>query len=165
MTDREALLRRQQALQEVHEQVKAQLMQIPGVVGVGIGLKETDGSLTPDIAFRVYVVEKKDLASLAPNEIVPSEIMGFKTDVIKVPESTVSAFTERIDRREYRPIRGGISINMEDQGSWYGTLGWFGTLNASPATKILLTNKHVAYDGSSGTTTSHKKVGQPNFKE
>jgi hypothetical protein len=85
--------------------------------------------------------------------------------VIKVPEGTVSAFTERRDRSEYRPIRGGISISPEDMDGWYGTLGWFGTLNSSPSTKILITNKHVAFDGSSGTTTSHKKVGQPNYSK
>jgi hypothetical protein len=165
MADREELVRRQQALQAVHEEVKAQLLRIPGVVGVGIGLKETAGALTQEFAFRVYVQEKKDRAELRPEEIIPDEIMGFKTDVIKVPEATISAFVERRDRSEYRPIQGGISINAEDRGGSYGTLGWFGTLNANPATKVLLTNKHVVYDGAQGTTTDVKKVGQPNYQK
>ena len=43
MADRSELARRQQQLQEVYDAAKAQLMQIPGVVGVGIGIKETGG--------------------------------------------------------------------------------------------------------------------------
>jgi hypothetical protein len=164
MTDRAELIRRQEALQAVYEEVKRQLMQIPGVIGVGIGLKEKGNTLTQDICFRVYVEEKVDRAQLAPHEVVPDEIMGFKTDVIKVPEATISAFVERRDRSEYRPIKGGISINPEGETA-YGTLGWFGTLNSNPATKILLTNKHVLYNGVQETTTTVKKVGQPNYSK
>jgi len=165
MTDRAYLEQRQQALLAVHEAVKEQLMRIPGVVGVGIGLKETGDKLTQEIAFRVYVVEKKDRASLSADELIPDEIMGFKTDVVIVPESTISVFVERRDRADYRPIRGGISINFEDKGGSYGTLGWFGTLNSNPATRVLLTNKHVAFDGSTGTVTTARKAGQANYKK
>src|SRR5690606_19222628 len=84
--------------------------------------------------------------------------------VIKVPEATISAFVERRDRSEYRPIQGGISINPDGQTA-YGTLGWFGTLNSNPATKVLLTNKHVIFDGAIGTFTDAKRVGQPNYSK
>jgi hypothetical protein len=165
MTDRAERLQRQQALQAVYEEAKAQLMRIPGVVGVGIGLKETADQLTQEFCFRVYVQEKVSLDQLSPDEIIPAEVMGFRTDVIIVPEVNITVFVERRDRDEYRPIQGGISINAEDRGGSYGTLGWFGTLNSNPATKVLITNKHVVYDGAQETTTTVKKVGQPNYSK
>lgn len=164
MTDREERIRRQQELQAVYEEAKAQLMQFPGVVGVGMGLKERGTTLTQEFCFRVYVEEKVPLAQLAPDEVIPPEVMGFPTDVIKVPHGTVSVFVERRDRSEYRPIQGGISINPDGMTA-YGTLGWFGTLNSNPATKVLLTNKHVVFDGASGTFTDATRVGQPNYSK
>lgn len=164
MTDREERLRRQQELQAVYEEAKAQLMQFPGVVGVGIGLKERGTTLTQEFCFRVYVEEKVPLAQLAPEEVIPAEVMGVPTDVIKVPEGTVSVFVEREDRSDYRPVQGGISINPDGKTA-YGTLGWFGTLNSNPATKILLTNKHVLYDGASGTFTDATRVGQASYSK
>jgi hypothetical protein len=164
MSDREERIRRQQELQAVYEEAKAQLMQFPGVVGVGIGLKERGTTLTHEFCFRVYVEEKVPLAQLAPDEVIPAEVMGFPTDVIKVPEATVTAFVEREDRSDYRPVQGGISINPEGK-SGYGTLGWFGTLNSNPATKVLLTNKHVIFDGATGTFTDAKRVGQANYSK
>ena len=62
MTDREERIRRQEALLAVYEEAKAQLMQYPGVVGVGIGLKERGITLTHEFCFRVYVEEKVPLA-------------------------------------------------------------------------------------------------------
>lgn len=164
MTDREERIRRQQELQAVYEEAKAQLMQYPGVVGVGIGLKERGTTLTQEFCFRVYVEEKVPLAQLAPDEVIPAEVMGVPTDVIKVPQGTVSVFVERRDRSEYRPIQGGISINPDGQTA-YGTLGWFGTLNSNPATRVLLTNKHVLFDGANGTVTDAVRVGQPNYSK
>ncbi len=125
MPDRDELIRRQREFEAVYEEVKAQLMQYPGVVGVGIGVKETGGEMTPQFAFRVYVEEKKDPSEIPPDEVIPEEIMGFLTDVHIVPTSTAIAFTERRDRQKYRAIRGGISIETEGRSS-YGTLGWFG---------------------------------------
>ena len=156
--DTDELLKRQRELQAVYEQVKAQLMQLPGVVGVGIGAKETAGEITQDFAFRVYVEEKKPLADIPSEQVIPYEIMGFKTDVHTVPTSTVSTFVERRDVSKYRPIKGGIAITSEGRPD-FGTLGWFGTLD-SDSTKVLLTNKHVAYDGAQGTTTTSITIGQ-----
>lgn len=164
MTDREERIRRQQELQAVYEEAKAQLMQYPGVVGVGIGLKERGTTLTHEFCFRVYVEEKVPLAQLAPSEVIPAEVMGVPTDVIKVPEATISAFVERRDRSDYRPVQGGISINADGK-TGYGTLGWFGTLNSNPATKVLLTNKHVIFDGATGTFTDAKRVGQATYSK
>ena len=71
MTDREERIRRQEALLAVYEEAKAQLMAYPGVVGVGVGLKERGTTLTQEFCFRVYVVEKVPLAQLAPTQAEP----------------------------------------------------------------------------------------------
>jgi len=162
MADRSELARRQQQLQEVYDAAKAQLMQIPGVVGVGIGIKETGGELTGEIVFRVYVMEKKDLSELPPEHVIPDEIMGFKTDVLKVYQPKLRAFVEREDDTNFRPLQGGIRIGAEDV-SGHGTLGWFGTLNSDSSTTVLLTNKHVIYSKAQETTTAKKKVGQSSY--
>jgi hypothetical protein len=164
MTDRAERLQRQQALQAVYEEAKTQLVQIPGVVGVGMGLKEIGDQLTREFCFRVYVEAKVPRDQLAPAEIVPAEVMGFRTDVITVPTSNESVFEERRDRSEYRPIQGGISINPQGR-TGYGTLGWFGTLNSNPATKVLLTNKHVIYGSAIESSTEAKRIGQPNYSK
>lgn len=161
MADRSELARRQQQLQEVYDAAKAQLMQIPGVVGVGIGIKETDGELTEDLAFRVYVTEKKDLSELPPEHVIPDEIMGFKTDVLKVYQPKLRVFVEREDDTNFRPLQGGIRIGAQDV-SGHGTLGWFGTLNSDSST-VLLTNKHVVYSKTQETTTATKRVGQSSY--
>lgn len=161
MADRDELLRRQQVLQDVYEEASTQLMGIPGVVGVGIGIKETNDELTEDIAFRVYVVEKKPLEDVPPEEQVPETIMGFKTDVIKVYQPKLRVFVEREDTKDHRPILGGIAISA-DGVSGQGTLGWFGTRNSDSA-RILLTNKHVIFNDDTGTSTDTKKVGQASY--
>lgn len=60
------------------------LLSLPNVVGVGVGLKETNGTLTDEISVVVMVREKKDVAELGEDELVPETLGGVKTDVIEV---------------------------------------------------------------------------------
>ena len=76
------------AQNEAIEQAKAvkarhqeQLLALPNVVGVGVGLKETDGQFTDQIAIIVNVSKKILLADLPPETVVPPEIDGIATDV------------------------------------------------------------------------------------
>ncbi|MBE2222177.1 MAG: hypothetical protein IAF02_11580 [Anaerolineae bacterium] len=161
MADRNELLQRQQALQDVYEEASTQLMEIPGVIGVGIGIKEKSGDLTEDIAFRVYVVEKKSLEDIPTEERIPETIMGFMTDVIKVYQPKLRVFVERMDTKDHRPLKGGVAIGAENV-SGQGTLGWFGIRNSDSA-RILLTNKHVIFSDATGTSTETKKVGQASY--
>ena len=162
MASREELIQRQRELEQVYDAAKAELMKIPNVLGVGIGIKEKGDELTPDIAFRVYVTEKKSPAELPPEDIVPKEIMGFKTDVIKVYSPKSRVFTEREETDEHRPLMGGIAISPDK--STYGTLGWFATLNGDASgDNIILTNKHVLYDDAQDIKTDVKKIGQAHY--
>ncbi len=48
----------QKELAALHAEAEAELKKIPGVIGVGYGLKEINGKTTDQIAFRVYVRKK-----------------------------------------------------------------------------------------------------------
>jgi len=58
-----------------------QLRALPGVTHVSVGLKETGGRVTDQLAIRVYVDEKKPPGDLAPAERIPPEVDGVPTDV------------------------------------------------------------------------------------
>jgi len=72
-------------IRPVKERVEAKLRTYPGVHAVGIGEKYVDGKPTGEPSILVLVVEKKPLGQLKPEEVVPSEIEGIKTDVLAVP--------------------------------------------------------------------------------
>lgn len=58
-----------------------QLMKLPHVVGVGLGLAQKDGQLTGEVALVVMVDEKVPDILLAQEELIPSEIEGVRVDV------------------------------------------------------------------------------------
>jgi len=62
-------------IEAVKDQNEGKLMQLPNVLGVGIG--EKDGK--PVI--KVFVAHKVPEASLRKNEIVPKKLGGYSTDV------------------------------------------------------------------------------------
>lgn len=141
-------IQRQNALLAVHAAAETELMKIPGVVGVGIGLKEMGGELTDQICFRVYVSEKKGAGEVPAEERVPATVQGFPTDVLKVynPRPT-QAFVELRDLSEHRPLKGGIALStqvMTEKHHEFGTLGWFAT-KVSDGSTVVLTNAHVLW--------------------
>ncbi|GAB4425910.1 MAG: hypothetical protein Kow0031_05630 [Anaerolineae bacterium] len=73
-------------------QVKARhqnhLLSLANVVGLGIGLKQTNGELTEQLALIVNVRQKLPLSALAPADVVPPEIDGVVTDVQDVGQLT-----------------------------------------------------------------------------
>ena len=72
----------------VKKAAQARLLAIPGVHAVGIGFKMVQGQRTPERCIAVFVVKKKPLQNLSPEQVVPAEIDGVKTDIIeqRVPE-------------------------------------------------------------------------------
>ncbi len=69
----------------VKQAAQARLLAIPGVHAVGIGAKVVQGQRTGERCIAVFVVKKKPLDKLSPEEVVPPEIDGFKTDIIEQP--------------------------------------------------------------------------------
>jgi hypothetical protein len=66
---------------KVKENAEALLRALPGVHAVGIGKKVVAGKPTGELCIAVFLVEKKPLDRLTPQEIVPPEIDGVPTDV------------------------------------------------------------------------------------
>lgn len=131
-------------LTALHARVEAELMKIPGVVGVGFGLKEVDGKTTDQVAFRVYVQEKRPKAEIPPAELIPETIGGYPTDVLLVVEHELLHCQ---DTAHHSPLIGGISITnfKGGAGATAGTLGFFATINgvAGPENVVLISNNHV----------------------
>jgi hypothetical protein len=133
-------------LAALHARAKVELGKIPGVVHVGFGKKEKDGTTTQSAALRVYVRVKRPREELSPGELVPREFEGFPTDVVVV---ATSAKDHCEDRDVHRPLIGGIMItNFHlDSGGLLGigTLGFLATINGSspPNNVVLVSNNHV----------------------
>ncbi|QOJ24260.1 MAG: hypothetical protein HRU78_11890 [Gammaproteobacteria bacterium] len=136
----------QKELAALHAEAEAELKKIPGVVGVGYGLKEIGGKITDQVSFRVYVKEKIKPEDLNPADVIPKEYKGIPTDVVLVIQTKP---LHCIDLDQHSPLIGGISItNFKTDASnnvEIGTLGCFATLNgvSGPENVVLLSNNHV----------------------
>ncbi len=134
------------------DQATAELKKYPGVISVEIGIKETNKQLTKEAAFRVYVQQKTPQDQLAPDEKIPDEILGVKTDIIQQ-----SALSQTSNDSKFRPIKGGIQIRNDKEET--GTLGCVVQRN-SDNTYVALSNYHVMFAGHSEGDTG-VKIGQP----
>lgn len=74
----EQRLEEARAIKERHANA---LMRYPGVAAVGVGLRQVGGEYTPEVAIVVMVREKRPLAALAPEDILPRELEGIPVDV------------------------------------------------------------------------------------
>lgn len=70
-------------LKERYRDAKERLLQIPGVVSVSLGYKETGNDLTDQFGLRVYVKQKKIAADVPAGEMIPDKINGLTTDVVQ----------------------------------------------------------------------------------
>lgn len=119
----------QQELAQLHHEAKAELMKIPGVVAVGYGRKERAGRITDEVAFRVYVTEKKKLSDVKVGEVIPPAYNGVPTDVVEPGEGELLAGVCD-DHETHSPLIGGIAITnfkpvLPSPQSEGGTLGFF----------------------------------------
>lgn len=122
-----------QALYENHLLAKS------NVVGVAVGFKGEKGETSGDVAVVVLVEEKKPLAALSAEDVIPKELEGMKTDVYEV--GYLRALQVQTPRDRYRPIiPNGISV-----GHYKVTAGTLGTMVRDRGTneRLLLSNNHV----------------------
>ncbi len=141
-------------LMELLEQATDALNKYPGVTSVEIGIKETGRELTQELAFRVYVQRKIPQDQLAPDEKIPDEIFGVKTDVIEYGLPVLT-----FNDKKFRPLKGGIQIgNPNDEG---GTLGCIVQRN-SDNSYVALGNYHVMFAGFKEGDTG-VQLGQPSI--
>jgi len=126
----------------------ADLLKRPGVTGVGVGYREKGGQLTDEHAIRVYVEHKRPLNEIPAEYRIPTEIAGFKTDVIEKGHDVLVS----LENKRVRPLVGGLEISRMQPGvkEAYGSICCFvdkRTKTASGAYEIttgyMLTAAHV----------------------
>jgi len=118
--------------------VEQEMLAKRNVVGVGVGYKESHGETTDEVAVVVLVEQKKPLAALQPEDLIPREVDGLRTDVMEVGRLWANANSPR-DR--FRPvIPSGVSI-----GHYKITAGTLGTMVKDRRTGdlFILSNNHV----------------------
>lgn len=143
------------------EGVEQQLLALPNVLHVSVGLKQTGGKLSDQLCVRVYVNEKKRPEQLTARDRVPAEVKGVPTDV-----NVVGSFEFSEDNTRYRPIKGGIQItnriiDLNDAGNGTqisrGTMGCV-AIDTTDNAPVILGNWHVMYANSA---RNGDKVFQP----
>ncbi|MBV8933218.1 MAG: hypothetical protein JO285_11785 [Kutzneria sp.] len=70
-------------IRPVQRRVEDELLALPGVVGVDIAEKITDGQRTGQLGITVYVRTKRSAAELSQAELIPTELLGVTTDVVE----------------------------------------------------------------------------------
>ncbi|MDL1901676.1 hypothetical protein FBR02_12995 [Anaerolineae bacterium CFX9] len=107
------------------------------VVGVGVGYKESEGVNTGEVAVVVLVEEKKPVAALREEDLIPRELNGLRTDVVEVGFLRA----QQSPRSRFRPIiPSGVSM-----GHFKVTAGTLGTVvkDRVSGELFLLSNNHV----------------------
>lgn len=161
-SDREKLKAAQAEMEARYEAAKAELMRIPGVVGVGIGLRERGGGLTREPAWRVYVEEKKPLDQVPPAARIPPTVQGIPTDVLPWTEpQPLIGFSDEEDTTNYNPKIGGCQIGRKGRNG-VGTLACF--VRTSDNKVALLTNYHVLWE-KTDTPSAGVGIGQPDHSD
>jgi hypothetical protein len=135
----------------VRKQAEEELMKLPGVVAVGVGLKQVKGEMQGELCFKVTVSKKKEEDEIKPADRIPAVIHGFKTDV-----NEISVTHAAVDARKYRPLMGGTQIEINGR-SGQGTLGCFAKRNTDNKI-VLLSNWHVLVEGTG--SIDGERVGQ-----
>lgn len=143
---------------EIKKRAQSELFAIPGVHAVGIGSKITGGERTAELAIMVFVVKKKPLSELAPNELIPTEIEGVKTDVY---ESGVPRTSAGEDNSKHRPLVGGVQIQAGggaagENDNLGGTLGCIAHTDEPNSRVVGLTCDHVVSSSHTATPTKLK---------
>ncbi len=107
------------------------------VVGVAVGLKESNGVTTDEVALVVLVEQKKPLAALSAEDAIPREVDGVRTDVMEVGYLRA----QQTPKDRFRPIiPSGVSL-----GHFKVTAGTLGTIVKDRTTSelFILSNNHV----------------------
>lgn len=108
---------------------------LENIIGVGVGLKESAGGLTGDLAVKVYVREKLPLSRVNSAFAVAETMDGVPTDVEEVGEIVAQSYS----RRYSRPVPCGVSCGHVRITA--GTIGCLVVLNNNRL--CLLSNNHV----------------------
>jgi hypothetical protein len=96
------------ALSEAQESKQDELLDLPNVVGVGLGHKIKNGKETSENTLLVFVEQKVEKNELPKDALVPTKIDNIKTDVIEI--GPVYAQSDPVLNNRLRPFPAGFSI-------------------------------------------------------
>ena len=113
----------------------------PNLVGVDYGYAYKKGELLKRLTIRFHVRQKRSLADLPPEDVLPPSIDGLRCDVL---EATYSLHATPHD--VCAPLQPGVSVGNLETGET-GSIGLFTTVAGQPGTYIL-GNWHVLAGGS-----------------
>jgi hypothetical protein len=88
---------------------------------VGVGYREKGGQETDEYTIRVYVEHKRPLNEVPAESRIPTEINGFKTDVIEKGHDILIS----LEGVHQRPIVGGLEITRGTLKGSYGSVCCF----------------------------------------
>jgi hypothetical protein len=122
---------------EAQAAVTNMLLAKSNVIGVAVGLKESEGVITNEIAIVALVERKKPIAALSASDLIPKTLDGFRTDVFEI--GVVQAY--QTPRERFRPTVP-VGVSMGHFKVTAGTLG--GVVRDRKTGEIfLLSNNHV----------------------
>jgi len=124
-------------IKEIKQRHLIHLLTRRNVVACGIGYKVSRGVRTDELSLVVSVTHKVDPSALAPEDLVPRELEGVRTDVVET--GLLRAHQKPTDR--WRPAPPGVSI-----GHPHVTAGTFGCLVRRGDEVFILSNNHVLAD-------------------
>jgi hypothetical protein len=135
------------------------LLALPGVLGVGFGLKEVAGRVTSALAWRVYVLRKRPVSRVTAAERIPSRVDGFVTDVIEKGPTLPASLTAAT-------LEVGAGDRLANSRGVPGTLG--GVAVTRGGQSVFLSAHHVLFGlgGAEGESvwSVEEAQGEPRFR-
>ena len=114
----------------------------PGIQGLGLGEKISDGRVGEELALRVYVARKKPLSKVknrVPKRVRVPEVGEFLTDVEEIGRVEAESFRERV-----RPAMPGCGLGHPNVS--VGTFGCLVRKRGDASGLYILSNSHVLAD-------------------
>lgn len=140
------------SLQNVCDVAANDLLNLPNVVGVGIGHKFMGGVDTGTLCLTVLVTEKMPTETLRSEQLVPPFVNDIATDVVESGALTADmrgSWSSRPQDRKVkmRPARPGMSI-----GHYHVSAGTFGAVvfDRETSETLILSNNHVLANATDG---------------
>jgi hypothetical protein len=143
-------------IEDIKLKVQELALSTPNINVVSYGFKFVGKQQTDELCIMYGIEQKKPLAELSPEEILPSEIaIGdgvLRTDVYEVSKvetvacnpycGTVAGPNSAVNRAFTRPLVGGLSITSTNEVNYVGTMGFIG-VHTETQTLVGVTNNHV----------------------
>lgn len=121
---------------KAHRAAQKAFLKIPGVVSVGLGIKEVAKKLNGQVALIAYVEKKVAANQLAEEVLIPKTFMGVSTDVRQLPPHFSFLGNNQV-------LLGGNSIQRHTNSKGEPLPGTLGYIATHAATDVILSCEHV----------------------